>query len=226
LDAAVAEVNPSVSDGGGFGGVGSQKDGGAISDCGIPNQFKDLGAAHTVEIAGGLVGNQDLRGMNEGASDGDALHLTSGELEREAGDSVLQADPLEPFDGRFTATPAAGEKKRQSNIFQDGEGGKELEKLKNEANPVAAESCEIGVREGRRRAAVDQDFTGCRKVHGAGEVQERGFPAAGAAKESGDGSGFGGQGDVMQHSDGLATVGIDFGDSAEFEARSGHRSPL
>ena len=159
--------------------------------------------------------------MDEGTGDGDALHLAAGELEREAGDFVLEADPPEAFDGRCAAIPAAGEKQRQLHIFEDGESREELEKLKNEANPVAAEGGEIGVGKGRRRAAVDQDFSGCRKVHGPGEVQERGLAAAGAAEQGSDCAGFSGERDVMKYRDRLATVGVGFGDSTEFEAR-GH----
>ena len=61
----------------------------------IGQQAHDLLAVGGVEIAGGLVGQDQLRGGDEGAGDGDALLLAAGELLRPVARAMPHADPLQ-----------------------------------------------------------------------------------------------------------------------------------
>ena len=63
-------------------------------------QIQDLVAAGGVEIAGGLVGDEDFGRMHQGAGDGDALHLAAGELMREGAGLFGQAHPAQAVERR------------------------------------------------------------------------------------------------------------------------------
>src|SRR5919202_4298159 len=58
-------------------------------------QAHDPDAGGGVQVPGGLVGEQDRRAVDEGASDGDALLLTAGQLVREAPLLAREADEVE-----------------------------------------------------------------------------------------------------------------------------------
>ena len=55
-------------------------------------QLDDAAAGARVEVARGLVGEQDARAVREGARDRDALLLAAGELGREVIDAIAEAD--------------------------------------------------------------------------------------------------------------------------------------
>ena len=72
----------------------------------VSQQVHDLHARLRVEGAGGLVGQQDLGVVDEGARDGDALHLATRHLRGLLVDVVLQADALEGVEGALAALGA------------------------------------------------------------------------------------------------------------------------
>ena len=65
-----------------------------------------IAAPSGVEVAGGLVGQDDRRGADERAGDGDALALAAGELGRVVVEAVVEADAL-PCDSRARARRSA-----------------------------------------------------------------------------------------------------------------------
>ena len=58
-------------------------------------QREDLVGALAIEVAGGLVGDDDGRVVDDGARDGDALLLPARELPRVVAHAVLEADDAE-----------------------------------------------------------------------------------------------------------------------------------
>ena len=72
----------------------------------VAQQVHDLHARLGVEGAGGFVGQQDLGVVDEGARDGDALHLATRHLRGLLVDVVLQADALEGVEGALAALGA------------------------------------------------------------------------------------------------------------------------
>jgi hypothetical protein len=60
----------------------------------IPYQFENFGASVAVEIACGLVSEQDRRVKGQGASDRDPLPLATGEFIGQMVDSVAQLDQV------------------------------------------------------------------------------------------------------------------------------------
>ena len=77
--------------------VGDDEDGGAEALVEVADEREDLGAGVRVEVAGGLVGEQDGRGEGEGAGDGDALALAAGEFVGEVIEAVAELHEVEQF---------------------------------------------------------------------------------------------------------------------------------
>jgi hypothetical protein len=68
-------------------------------------QGEDLGAAVGVEVAGRLVGQDDLRLVDQGPGDGDALLLAARELGRLVVGSIGQADEAERLERGVLGLP-------------------------------------------------------------------------------------------------------------------------
>ena len=60
-----------------------------------------------VEVAGGLVGEDEGRGVGERAGDGDALLLAAGEAGRAVGEAVGEAQPVEEVGGAAAGASAS-----------------------------------------------------------------------------------------------------------------------
>ena len=76
-------------------GVVRGHDHGGAAGVDAGEQLHDAGARGGVEVSGRLVGEQDLRLVDDGAGDRDALLLTAGELVREGAAPSGEADHLE-----------------------------------------------------------------------------------------------------------------------------------
>ena len=81
-----------VGAGGKAGIVGDHHDGGVLLAREIEHQVDDDGAGLLVEVAGGLVGEEQPRGGDHGAGEADALLLAAGQRRR-AGDGRGRRDP-------------------------------------------------------------------------------------------------------------------------------------
>ena len=81
-DAAVGEEDDAVGVAGRDGVVGDHHDGLAELAHGLAHEGEDLGARAGVEVAGRLVGEDDLRPAGQGPGHGDPLLLAAGELAR------------------------------------------------------------------------------------------------------------------------------------------------
>ena len=107
---------------------------------------QDVVRALAIEIAGGLVGDDDLRVVHDGARDRDALLLPAGELPRVVAHAVFEADDAERgLRARFVARPETlREEERQLHVLDRGEHGHQVVGLEDEAD---------GVRRGNSRAS-------------------------------------------------------------------------
>ena len=84
-------------------------------------QVHDLLAGRSVEVAGRLVGEQDVRFAHERARDGDALLLTARQLPRIVTDSLGETDATEDLPCCFTGIGATRELERQHHVFEGRE---------------------------------------------------------------------------------------------------------
>ncbi len=104
-------------------------------------QHREHLAAHLwVERAGGLVEQQHLRLHGQGPRDGDALLLAAGELGGPGAAAIAKAHALEERERALLhgrASLPANVQRRQADVLQHGEMGKEVESLEHHAHAGA-----------------------------------------------------------------------------------------
>src|SRR5205823_10706877 len=96
-------------------------------------EIHDLGTSVTVEIARGLIGQQNFRVINQGSCQGCSLLLASGELTGTVAASCAQTHPFECLARKFSALPAIdlGEPQRQLYIFCQGRSEEHTSELQS-----------------------------------------------------------------------------------------------
>src|SRR4051812_1187360 len=72
----------------------------------LGEQREDCVTGRRVEVAGGFVGQDELRSGNQRSGDGGALHLASGQLAREMRGAGSEADSVEEVGGAPVALGA------------------------------------------------------------------------------------------------------------------------
>ena len=93
-DPAVAEVDPSRA-GARDGGVVRDDEQGHAVGVQLPQQREDLRAVGAVEVAGGLVGEDQRRPADQGTGDGDALAFAAGQFAGRMAGAVREADAVQ-----------------------------------------------------------------------------------------------------------------------------------
>ena len=172
-----------IDDAGGVGEevgvVGDHNNSGAfVVDAGELFHHEARGAR--VEVAGGLVGEDDFGFGDEGASDGDALLLAARELDGEVVGFFLEIEAGENVGGLDAAVGlrGAGIDEGKGNVVEDGEGGNEVEVLEDEADFLRAEAGFFFVANAGDGFAVQEIDTRGGGVEEANDVEEGGFAAA------------------------------------------------
>src|SRR5882672_7759994 len=123
-----------------------------------------------VEIASGLVGENDLRLINQRARDGHALLLAAGELRGEMRQAVAKAYALQ----RFFSLLFVGDAMEIRH---------EVELLEDEADFLRAVTHQPVFAEFRKIDAVNDHMAGGERVQAAENIDERGFSRTGGAHE-------------------------------------------
>src|SRR5258708_3696347 len=142
----------------------------------------DHGFVGFVEIAGGLVGENDLRLIDQRARNRNALLLAAGELRGEMRQAVAQAHALQHFFSLLFVRDAM-EILRQHYIFKRREIRHQMKLLEDEADFFRAVTHQLVFAEFRKIDAVNNHMAGGEGVQAAENVDERGFPRAGGAHE-------------------------------------------
>ena len=162
-DSSVAHVEDAVGDLGGFGVVGDHEDGLVELAAGGAEHLEDGVGVFGVEVAGGLVGEDDGGAGDEGAGDGDTLLLASGELvgavvetfaDAEEAAEVVEEAAVEGLGG---AGAEVGDLVSNLDVAHGGEGGEKVEALEDEADLRAAHFGALGVGEAGEVGSVDLD---------------------------------------------------------------------
>ena len=117
----------------------------------LAENFHDDGFVGFVEIAGGLVGEDELWLIDQGAGDGYALLFAAGELRGEMREAVAEADAAQGFVGlRFVGD--AVEVLREHHVFDGGEIRDEMKLLEDEADFFGAVADQSDVSESLARS--------------------------------------------------------------------------
>src|SRR6266852_1570390 len=133
-----------------------------------------------VEVAGGLVGKNNLRLVDQRARDSHALLLTTGKLRGEMRQPVAKAHSLQRFLSLLFVRDAM-EILREHHVFQRRKIRHEMELLEDEAHFFRAVTYQLAFAEFRKIDAVDNYMSRCERVQPAENIDERGFPRAGRA---------------------------------------------
>ena len=143
-----------------------------------------LQAGLAVQRAGGLVRQQDIRVVDEGAGDGHALHLAAGHLGGALVHLVTQAHLPQGFGGPAAALLArnAGNGQRQLYVGEDGLVGDEVVALEHEADGVVAVGVPVAVGVLFGGDAVDDKVAAVVAVEAADDIQKSGLARAGRAQ--------------------------------------------
>ena len=152
-------------------------------------QFQHMLAVLGVEIAGGLVGQQNGRPHHEGARQGHALLLAARKLDGVMIAAIQQADAFEQFAGALGTVDAvaAGQFIRQQNIFFGRQGGQQMVGLKNEADFAAAQQRHAVFIQAGDVLAIQNDPARSGRIEAGQKAQQR---ALAAARRSHDGDEF------------------------------------
>ncbi len=127
----------------------------------LVQQTHDLIGSVLVEIAGGLVGEQQWRSVDNGACDRDPLLLTSRELRRAVSSPGLESYATQSLTGESPPIVSVGslERQRQSNIGLGGQRRKQMKLLEDEAYGLPSVHRPLALGERTLVAAFNQDST-------------------------------------------------------------------
>ena len=156
LDSAVANPDDPEAARGDVGLVGDDHDGLAVA-MEVAEEFEDLVARLAVEVAGGLIGQQQRRLLDQGPSDRHPLPLAAGHLVGAVPHPVGQPDTCQrlgraaaPFERRDARVD-----QRQLDVPQGRLAGQELEGLEHEADLAAPHPRQLGLGQRRHVASVE-----------------------------------------------------------------------
>ena len=174
FDLAVADVDGAIGVRGHVGLVRDDDDG--VARLVEPlEDAHDLDAGLRIEIAGGLVGEQNRRIVHEGAGDGHALALPAGELVR----AVIDARPeLHLVERRARAHVAilgrnARVHERQLDVAQRRRARQQVERLKDEADLFIPDARELVVVHLAHLLAVQEIRAFAGRVEAPDEIHQR-----------------------------------------------------
>ena len=185
-DLAVAHDHDAFAVGGDVEFVGDHDDGDArVVE--FLEQPHDLDAGAGVEIAGGLVGQDEFRLVDQGAGDGDALLLSAGKLAGMMVTPVAQADLLQRLEGALSAFTVRNDgqvvKHRQLDILQGAGARQEIEALKHEAKFLVAEHGQLFAVKPGHANAIEHIVSAGGLVEASEHVHEGGFARAARAHD-------------------------------------------
>ena len=149
---AVGEQEHAVGVPGGGRVVGHHHDGLARARPRAPQQAQQLGAGVRVEVAGRLVGEDDLRPADQRPRHRDPLLLAAGQLARPVPQPVGQADRVDHAPRPARGRAPAGQPQRQREFSRGGQRRQQVERLEHEPDPVPPQPGQLAV---RRAGQVD-----------------------------------------------------------------------
>lgn len=175
--------------------------------------FNDRLAGFRVEVAGGFIGKEDLRPMDKGAGERDALLFAAGKLEWVMIEAVAETNLRQQVFGVLLSTRFTTEFERDEHVFDGGEGGDELETLKHEANEAIAKGGAGVVAESFKSLTIKKNGAGGGVVKPGAKAKKRGFSATRRAYDRAGVTGCEAEMDVAKDSELVAGSAVDFFES-------------
>ena len=132
-DRAIAEPQDAVREARELRVVGDEDEGRSQLAVQLAQEAHHVGPVGGVEVAGGLVGEEDPRAVDEGPGHRHPLLLPPGELRRVVVAAVAEPDALEELPGPRPPV-LAPQLERHLDVLPGGESGDEVEGLEDEAD--------------------------------------------------------------------------------------------
>ena len=106
----------------------------------IGKELQDLSGVGGIQVAGGFIGQQQGRLVNQGPGNGGPLHFTSGYLVGFVVPAVAEIDPHQPLPGQPQGLVGrrSPQDARQRHIFNNGQQGQQVKTLKDNTHLVPA----------------------------------------------------------------------------------------
>ena len=168
----------------------------------LQEQLQYGDAVARIEIAGGFIGKENVRLIDDGTRDGDALLFAAGELGREVIGAVGETyfgQGGECLIAMVFPRDGAGD----HDIFQCGEFRQQVIVLEYVADALIAEARLLGTGERVEIDAIDDDLPRLRCFQSRQGVKQRGLPGAAGAAEEDFFPALDGEIDPFQDSEGL-----------------------
>ena len=148
-------------------------------------QIHDLNGGLGVQSAGGLVREEYLGVIDQGAGDGDTLHLSAGHLVGLFVGLLLEADLVEGVKSHLSALVSRNTADGQSqlDVLQDSLVGDQVVGLENKADGMIAVGVPVAVLVFFGRDAVDDQISGVVAVQSSDNVQESGLSRSARAQD-------------------------------------------
>jgi acyl-CoA thioesterase I len=163
--------------------VGDDEEGGAGLAPTLEEQVEDGCARRRVEIAGGLVGEDQLGLGGGGAGDGDALLLAARKLRRIMSEAMAEAYGLQLGGGGRKGIGLTGKLQRDRDIFVRGHRGKEVESLEDDADMTLAGAGEAVLIQRHEIGAGNADRARGGPLKAGKHRHQGGFAGAGGAEQ-------------------------------------------
>ncbi len=190
--------------------MGDHHDGLAELAHGGAHERQDLGAGARVEVAGRLVGEDDLGAAGERSGDGDPLLLAARELGRAVPQAVRRDRRSSTTWSNHSAIGlAAGEAGGQRDVLGRGERRDEVERLEDEADAVAAQLRELAVVELRDVGVADEHGARGEVVEPGDAVHQRRLARARRAHDRGEAAGGELDGHAVEGADLVLAAAVD-----------------
>ena len=145
-----------------------------------------LGRRLAVEVAGGLVSEDQLGSAGEGPGDGDALLLAARQLGRTMPEPVAETDGVDDGVEPAWVQVAASEVGGEGDVLGRREGRDQVEGLEHEPHVVAAQDRELLVGHARQSLSPELDVAGGEGVEARQAVHERRLARPGRSHDHGE----------------------------------------
>ncbi len=189
-DPSVDEKDDLIGEGRRAGIVGDHHDGLVELANGALEKRQHLGSGPGVQVAGGLVCEDDVRPGHQGAGTRDPLLLAAGKLRRAVAQARREPDGVDHLRHPLAVGLAAGDVEGKRDVLGCGQRRQQIELLEHEADAVTAKLGERLVRQSGEVHGADEDLapghgvkTGQamhqRRLARPGRPHDRGKPPAG-----------------------------------------------
>src|SRR6185503_11780312 len=183
-----------------------------------------FGRRLAVEVAGRLVGDDQLRIGDEGARDCHALLLAAGELRGVVFRAVGEPDQAQRR-GDVLAPLAPGERgecERQLHVLERGQHRHQVVELEHEADRGGAPVGEVGLGQHGDVDAIDEDRASIGLVDAGEQVEQRRLARARRSHQAEEVAALHVERETVQHRHDLSAAPVRLGNAAHLDERGAH----